>query len=117
MDKVDGTEVVEDRGHDLYSLSADCLVCGHCDDAPAGSEALAISSMDAMRNEANTSLRGLTGAWPFFPFGILCSCYLHRDIERLRSCSARGGGTRASIPPKSREVEATNCLVVVVKIV
>lgn len=51
-------------------------------DAPAGSEARAISSMDAIRSEASTSLRGRAGGCPFFPFGILCSGGLHQDITR-----------------------------------
>lgn len=51
-------------------------------DAPAGSEARAISSMDAIRSDASTSLRGRTGGCPFFPFGILCSGGLHQDIIR-----------------------------------
>lgn len=56
-------------------------------DAPAGSEARAISSMEAIRSEASTSLRGRAGGCPFFPFGILCSGGLHLDITRaLMEC-------------------------------
>jgi len=88
-------------------VSANCLVCGHCDDAPAGSEALEISSIDAIRSEASTSLRGFTGPWPFFPFGISCSWCLHRDIRALVELLGAGAGlgTQASIPPKSRDVK------------
>lgn len=59
------------------------LVHGHASqhsyDVPAGSEARAISSIDAMRKEASTSLRGRAGVVPFFPFGI---AVLHREITR-----------------------------------
>jgi hypothetical protein len=53
------------------------LVHGHASqhsyDIPAGSEARAISSIEAMRSEASTSLRGRAGVVPFFPFGIAVS--------------------------------------------
>lgn len=60
-------------------------------DAPAGSEARAVCSIDAMRNDASTSLRGWAGASPFFPFGILCYRDLHRDITDALADVAGGG--------------------------
>lgn len=77
----------------MISKLCQCLSCAPMlkHDAPAGSEARAISSIDAMRSEARTSLRGWAGACPFFPFGILCSGDLHRDITRaLTECARRG---------------------------
>lgn len=47
-----------------------------------------MSSIDAMRSEASTSLRGgRAGVDPFFPFGILDSWYLHRGVTVVL-CSA-----------------------------
>lgn len=54
----------------------------------AGNDPLAMSSIDAMRSEASTSLRGgRAGVDPFFPFGILDSWYLHRGVTVVL-CSA-----------------------------
>lgn len=52
----------------------------HSYDVPAGSEARAISSIDAIRSEASTSLRGRAGVVSFFPFGIVVSWDLHLEI-------------------------------------
>lgn len=50
--------------------------------APAGRAALEMSSIDAMRSEANTSLRGRAAAvGPFFAPDILCSWTLHRKTK------------------------------------
>jgi hypothetical protein len=45
-----------------------------------------------MRSEASTSLRGLAGAWPFFPFGgIVCVYYLHRNMRAAAELIGAGG--------------------------
>ena len=56
----------------LVSIFCSLTAC-HLD-APAGRAALDMSSIDAMRSEASTSLRGpATAAGPFFAPGIVCS--------------------------------------------
>lgn len=55
----------------------------HSYDVPAGSEARAIPSIDAIRSEASTSLRGRAGVVSFFPFGIVVSWDLHLEITTL----------------------------------
>jgi hypothetical protein len=69
----------------------------HSHDVPAGSEARAISSIDAMRSEASTSLRGPAGVVPFFPFGIVVPWDLHREITRTSAGRDSDGRVGAAL--------------------